>query len=278
MKKNLLLSIKHPEILIARMRVLLSLKLSSAHFLFPERFCPFHSILSIIFAISLGFLAAFTTSKEHLESPTLITKEFSSLQKEQRCKKDTLRPSPLPNRNFPTMTDSNPQTSSEQLDRVCIIGSGNWGSAIATLVGPNCERLPYYEDKVNMWVYEEIVEVEGAKQKLTEVINTRRENVKYLPGIRIPDNVRAVPDLEEACRDATLLVFVLPHQFLPKLLPTIRESAHATCRGISLIKGLGKCISCVQIPQCLQCPVSRRRDPFETVTSGLQYQVYVERT
>jgi glycerol-3-phosphate dehydrogenase (NAD+) len=37
---------------------------------------------------------------------------------------------------------------------------------------------------------------------------------------------------------ATLLIFVLPHQFLPRLLPTIRESAHSNCRGVSLIKGL----------------------------------------
>jgi len=133
----------------------------------------------------------------------------------------------------------NPQTSGD-LFKVCIIGSGNWGSAIATLVGPNCERLPFCEDHVNMWVYEEEVEVEdGSKQKLTQVINTRHENVKYLPGIPIPHNVKAVPDLAEACRDATLLIFVLPHQFLPKLLPVIRASAHPACRGVSLIKGLG---------------------------------------
>lgn len=136
--------------------------------------------------------------------------------------------------------DSNPQNSSEQLDRVCIIGSGNWGSAIATLVGRNCERLPYFEDTVHMWVYEEtLTNDDGTTEKLTDIINTRHENVKYLPGIPLPENVVAVPDLAEACEGATLLIFVLPHQFLPKLLPVIRASAHANCRGVSLIKGLG---------------------------------------
>jgi glycerol-3-phosphate dehydrogenase (NAD+) len=139
--------------------------------------------------------------------------------------------------------DSNPQTSSDQLDKICIIGSGNWGSAIATLVGRNCERLPYFESQVNMWVFEEMVELEdGTKHKLTEVINTRHENVQYLPGIKLPENVVAVADLEEACRNATLLIFVLPHQFLPRLLPIIRQAAHPSCRGVSLIKGLGKSI------------------------------------
>lgn len=137
--------------------------------------------------------------------------------------------------------DSNPQTSSEQLDKVCIIGSGNWGSAIATKVGPNCERLPYFESQVNMWVYEEMITVDGESRKLTEIINTRHENVKYLPGITLPTNVVAVADLAEACKDATLLIFVLPHQFLPRLLPVIRESCHPSCRGVSLIKGLDFC-------------------------------------
>jgi glycerol-3-phosphate dehydrogenase len=140
--------------------------------------------------------------------------------------------------------DSNPQTSAEQLDRVCIIGSGNWGSSIARLIGRNCERLPYFESQVNMWVFEEMVTLEdGSSRKLTDVINTRHENVKYLPGISLPENVVAVADLAEACKDATLLIFVLPHQFLPRLLPVIRESANPSCRGVSLIKGLGKCFT-----------------------------------
>mmetsp|Transcript_6729 Transcript_6729/g.9502 ORF Transcript_6729/g.9502 Transcript_6729/m.9502 type:complete len:142 (+) Transcript_6729:259-684(+) len=139
------------------------------------------------------------------------------------------------------MMDSNPQNSAEQIETVCIVGSGNWGSAIATLVGRNCMRLDNCETRVNMWVYEEEVQVEdGSTQKLTDVINTKHENVKYLPGISLPSNVVAVPDLAEACEGATLLIFVLPHQFLPKLLPTIRQASHPSCRGVSLIKGLGK--------------------------------------
>lgn len=92
-----------------------------------------------------------------------------------------------------------------------------------------------------MWVFEEMVDNGHGEQpiKLTEYINTYHENIKYLPGIQLPSNVRAIPDLEQACQDATLLIFVLPHQFLPRLLPTIRQAAHPNCRGVSLIKGLG---------------------------------------
>lgn len=84
-----------------------------------------------------------------------------------------------------------------------------------------------------------------SKQKLSEIINSKHENVKYLPGIRLPNNVNAIPDLEKASEGATLLIFVLPHQFLPKLLPAIYDSVDESCRGVSLIKGLGKIIECI---------------------------------
>merc|ERR1719464_149792 len=89
-----------------------------------------------------------------------------------------------------------------------------------------------------MWVYEEMVEIDGENRKLSEVINSQHENVKYLPGVKLPSNVVACPDLKEAATDATLLIFVVPHQFLPNLLPTIRNAVHPSCRGVSLIKGL----------------------------------------
>lgn len=64
--------------------------------------------------------------------------------------------------------------------------------------------------QVRMWVYEE--EFEG--RKLTDWINNYHENKKYLPGFQLPPNLRAVPSLVDACKDADLLVFVMPHQFI----------------------------------------------------------------
>ena len=124
-------------------------------------------------------------------------------------------------------------------EQICIIGSGNWGSAIATVVGRNAHRLSFCQDEVRMWVFEEEVQINKQIAKLSNVINEHHENIKYLPGVKLPENVRAVPNLEEAVRDATVLIFVLPHQFLPKLLPTIRANVNPTrCHGVSLIKGL----------------------------------------
>lgn len=60
------------------------------------------------------------------------------------------------------------------------------GSAIARIVGHNATTYKdIFDPTVNMWVFEEIVD----GRKLSEIINTQHENVKYLPGRKLPENV-----------------------------------------------------------------------------------------
>ncbi|XP_035236442.1 glycerol-3-phosphate dehydrogenase 1a [Anguilla rostrata] len=118
--------------------------------------------------------------------------------------------------------------------KICIIGSGNWGSAIAKIVGANAAQNAKFDSRVNMWVFEEMVD----GRKLTEIINTQHENVKYLPGHKLPHNVIAVPDLVEAVSGAEVLVFVIPHQFIGKVCDTIKDKIRKDALGLSLIKGV----------------------------------------
>ena len=43
-------------------------------------------------------------------------------------------------------------SSASGREKICIVGSGNWGSAIATVVGRNAGRLHFCHDEVTMWV------------------------------------------------------------------------------------------------------------------------------
>jgi len=56
-------------------------------------------------------------------------------------------------------------------------------------VGSNAARNAKFDNTVNMWVFEEMVN----DRKLTEIINTDHENVKYLPGHKLPSNVVSLP-------------------------------------------------------------------------------------
>jgi len=119
--------------------------------------------------------------------------------------------------------------------KVALIGSGNWGSAIARIVGNTTKQhSDTFDEQVKMWVFEE--KVDG--RNLSEIINTEHENTKYLPGAKIPPNVKAVTDLLEVCRDADILVFVVPHQFVQKLCKQMVGTVKQGAIAISLIKGL----------------------------------------
>lgn len=49
---------------------------------------------------------------------------------------------------------------------------------------------------------------------LSQVINSANQNVKYLPGIQLPSNLRANPSLISTATGASMLIFVSPHQFI----------------------------------------------------------------
>ena len=112
---------------------------------------------------------------------------------------------------------------------------------------------------VEMWVFEEYVKQVGGEwikpqpgahppqgktwidvgyRPLTEVINELNENVVYLPGIKLPKSIRAQPDIKKAVTDATMMVFVIPHNFLAPIVPKMQNAFAKGAIGISLIKGI----------------------------------------
>jgi hypothetical protein len=100
--------------------------------------------------------------------------------------------------------------------------------------------------EVQMWVFEEYVKLEDGKwirpargaqppegktwvdegyEPLTEVINRLNENVIYLPGIKLPKSIIAQPDIKKCVTGATMMVFVIPHNFLAPIVPKMEASA-----------------------------------------------------
>ena len=179
------------------------------------------------------------------------------------------------------------------VDRVAVIGSGSWGTALARIAAINAAEKEGFHPEVRMWVREREVRLpflsfhlfpffvislsslrfsssRGAEQSerakrasegnkeassfspltfllphlflpspplplsllarpsflplrpqvpgrglLTELMNKEHENERYLPDVVLPSNLIAVPSLTEVVKGATLIVFCVPHQFLP---------------------------------------------------------------
>ncbi|WVQ97429.1 glycerol-3-phosphate dehydrogenase (NAD(+)) [Kwoniella sp. CBS 9459] len=121
--------------------------------------------------------------------------------------------------------------------KIAVIGSGSWGSALAKIAAENAwKRNGDFHSEVRMWVREKIVN----GKPLTHVINRTHLNSRYLPDVKLPRNLVATPHLKDVVKDATLIVFVVPHQFLHTVLSELSRPGVLTpgARAISAIKGV----------------------------------------
>lgn len=85
-----------------------------------------------------------------------------------------------------------------------------------------------------MWVRQEKV----GDMNLTDIINLHHENVRYLPEVRLPDNLVADPEIRNVAEGADLLVFNLPHQFLGSVCDQMKGIDFSRSSAISCLKGL----------------------------------------
>jgi glycerol-3-phosphate dehydrogenase (NAD(P)+) len=86
--------------------------------------------------------------------------------------------------------------------RVAVLGAGSWGTALAALIARHGHAAV-------LW---------GRDAAVVEAIDRRHENPHYLPGIVLPDTLRATTDLAASLRDADLVLVVVPsHAFTETL-------------------------------------------------------------
>lgn len=73
--------------------------------------------------------------------------------------------------------------------------AGAWATAAAKLAAENIakpDKQAIFQPSIKMWVYEEAVN----GRKLSQIVNEEHQNAKYLPGVTLPSNIVACPDLK----------------------------------------------------------------------------------
>ncbi|KAH8278372.1 hypothetical protein KR018_001233, partial [Drosophila ironensis] len=107
------------------------------------------------------------------------------------------------------------------------------GTAIAAAISENVRRGNFHSR-----VYINVFDEHNGSTSLSQAINNDHENVKHLPGIKLPKNLVAVDDLLEAAQNADVLIFCSPQSLVSSycdiLAGNIKESAFA----VSMVKGL----------------------------------------
>src|SRR5690242_5193307 len=106
--------------------------------------------------------------------------------------------------------------------KISIIGDGGWGTTLAVyLAGRGYD--------VCVW---------GAFAEYIQEITRKRENVKFLPGIKIPKSVQWTSDLSHAIESADLVVLATPSQYLSSVLGKIKLLDYKNKIYLSVVKGI----------------------------------------
>lgn len=103
-----------------------------------------------------------------------------------------------------------------------VLGCGGWGTALAVHLGRSGRE-------VRLW---------GRDGGLVEEMHARRRNQAYLPGVCLPDTVRATASLEDALADAVYVVAAVPSHGARAVLRRATAHLHPGATLVSAAKGI----------------------------------------
>jgi glycerol-3-phosphate dehydrogenase (NAD(P)+) len=107
--------------------------------------------------------------------------------------------------------------------KFAILVDGAWGTAIGILLASHNDH------RVTLW---------SARQENARILQERRENVTYLPGVAIPPALELTTDISHAVSGAEVLVVAIPTVYLRQTLEQITPSLLDERPVVSLAKGM----------------------------------------
>ncbi|HEX3780130.1 MAG TPA: NAD(P)H-dependent glycerol-3-phosphate dehydrogenase [Pseudonocardiaceae bacterium] len=108
------------------------------------------------------------------------------------------------------------------IERIAVLGAGSWGTTYAKVLADAGRD-------VVLW---------ARRPEIAEAINTDRVNAERLPGVRLPANLSATSDAEQALAGAQVVALAVPSQTLRESLTGWRELLPAGIPLLSLAKGV----------------------------------------
>lgn len=110
----------------------------------------------------------------------------------------------------------------KKIKNIGIAGDGGWGTTLAILLAGK-------EYKVTLW---------GAFPEYVQLMKEKRENIKFLPDIRLPDELVLTSDAGELLKGKDLIVLAAPSQFMRSVLETLKMDLKGNPGFVSVTKGI----------------------------------------
>ncbi|MDE3204164.1 MAG: NAD(P)H-dependent glycerol-3-phosphate dehydrogenase [Acidobacteriota bacterium] len=104
---------------------------------------------------------------------------------------------------------------------VTVLGAGSWGTTVASLTTAL--------NPTTLW---------ARNPEVAEEVNSSRTNHRYLPAATLPRRLRATADMEEAVRDADVLIVAVPSDGFRATLQETRGWLRPWVPVVSLTKGI----------------------------------------
>jgi len=106
--------------------------------------------------------------------------------------------------------------------KVAVVGAGSWGTALATVLSKK-------HHDVCLWAFE---------SEVAEQINEGRENISYLPGIELPENLRSTAELATAIEGSEVVLSVSPAQVVGSVMAEAAPHIDDKALIVSASKGI----------------------------------------
>ena len=110
------------------------------------------------------------------------------------------------------------------MDKVCVLGAGSWGSALALVLAKNG-----YD--VSLWTRD---------KEQADSINKTKENTDYLPGVLFPNNIKVTTNIEDSVSNSKLIVLAVPSQAIRGISKQIKPFVKGEQILVDVAKGLEK--------------------------------------
>ncbi|MBS4534214.1 NAD(P)H-dependent glycerol-3-phosphate dehydrogenase [Clostridium sp. D2Q-14] len=105
---------------------------------------------------------------------------------------------------------------------ISILGGGSWGTALAVLLAKKGTH-------VDLWVRNKDKEID---------INRTRENIKYLPGIVLPNNINITSDIEKTIYNKDIILLAIPTHGIRDTLKLIKDKLKRNQIIVNVAKGI----------------------------------------